>query len=285
MTDPEVNHDHLFKVLLQHFFAEFMELFYPAAAARLRGAEVAFLDKDLFTDAPGARHRGKRREPDVVARVETTAGQPEIVLIHIEVQRRRANTFGTRMAEYYALLRLRHRVPVFPVVIYLTRGAGGLGRDHYQESVFGEVVVDFHYHRVGVPDLDADDYLRSDNPLAYGLAALMRPGPRGRVATKAECLIRIARAVLDESRKLVLANCVETYLRLDENEQEQFEHMVGAPAYQEVTQMLSIYEERGIAKGALKAKRETTLRLLRHKFGALPDAVQDQIQDIRPSPP
>ncbi len=50
--------------------------------------------------------------------------------------------------------------------------------------------------------------------------------------------------------------------------------------------MLSIYEERGIAKGeahgiakgSLQGKRDVVLRLLRHKFGDLPDAVRGRIE-------
>ena len=45
-------HDQLFKELFQHFFTEFMALFYPQVATRLDFVAVTFLDKDLFTATP-----------------------------------------------------------------------------------------------------------------------------------------------------------------------------------------------------------------------------------------
>lgn len=265
-------HDQLFKELLRAFFAEFMELFFPTVAEQLDFSAVVFLDKEVFTDVPA----GSLREPDLIARVQTTIGEPEIILIHIEVQARREREFGARMAEYYMLLRLRYRLPVFPVALYLERGAGGVGTERYRESLFDWPVLTFNYHRIGVPDLAADEYLQGSNPLAYGLAALMRPGERRPAEVKADCLLRVARAVLDEARKVLLANCVETYLHLDAGEQQRFQQLIDQSPDEEVSEMLSIYEERGITKG----KRDAVLRTMRHKFGELPEPVRAQVQAI-----
>jgi hypothetical protein len=53
-TEPDeaepVDHDRLFKELLQTFFAEFLDLFLPAVAADVEPGNVEFLDKELFTD-------------------------------------------------------------------------------------------------------------------------------------------------------------------------------------------------------------------------------------------
>jgi hypothetical protein len=107
-------------------------------------------------------------------------------------------------------------------------------------------------------------------------------------------LLRIARAVMDEARKALLVNCVETYLRLDEKEQALYEELVAQPEQKEVKEMLTVYEERGIAIGeqrgiaigeqrgiaigTVRGKRDATLRVLRKKFGTLPKAVEARIQ-------
>jgi hypothetical protein len=183
---------------------------------------------------------------------------------------------------------------VLPVVIYLSRGAGGLGTEVHEQTLFGKPVVRFEYGRVGVSDLPAEAYLLSNNPLAYGLAALMRLGERRPAELKVACLLRIARAVMDEARKALLVNCVETYLRLDEKEQALYEELVAQPEQKEVKEMLTVYEERGIAIGeqrgiaigeqrgiaigTVRGKRDATLRVLRKKFGTLPKAVEARIQ-------
>lgn len=272
-------HDQLWKELLNTFFREFFECFFPAVAARLDFSAVEVLDKELFTDVP----EGLLRKPDFIARVQTLDGQSELVLIHIEVQKQRQKEFGARMSEYFMLLRLRFRLPVFPVVVYLERGSGGLGTERYQESVFDVPVLTFNYQRVGVPDLEAEE-IDATNPLVYGLAALMKRGRKSKAQHKADCLLQIARAVIDEARKSLLVNCVETYLPLSENEQQDFDKITQKPNFQEVTQMQSVYETRGeargVARGIITGKRETALMLLQVKFGELPPAATLHVQEM-----
>jgi len=95
-----VSHDQLFKDLLQAFFREFMELFFPTVAARLDFTQTTFLMQEVFTDIP----TGEQRNVDLVAQVMTLDGAPELILIHLEVQGERRGAFPARMSEYYMLL-------------------------------------------------------------------------------------------------------------------------------------------------------------------------------------
>ena len=265
-------HDALFKELLRAFFREFLELFFPDAAERLDFSRVSFLDKELFTDLP----EGSRRELDLLAQTYTRDGEPELILVHVEVQARREREFPYRMFEYYALLRLRHRVPVFPVVIYLSPGAGGLMREQYAEAIFGRDVLTFRYDCVGLPDLSADDYLERENPLAPALSALMKPAGAGRALQKALALRQTLLGSVDEARQSLLVNLVETCLKLDAAEEQAFRQVVGQQELGEVRRMLTIYEERGIIIG----KRDTLLQQLRLKFGELPESVVARVQEL-----
>jgi predicted transposase/invertase (TIGR01784 family) len=113
-----MGHDQLFKTVLERLLQGFLELFFPEVAARLDFETLRFHDKEVFANVPA----GRVREPDVVAQLQTRNGEPEIVLIHIEVQARPETDFAPRMFEYYSLLRLHHRVPVFPIVLYVRGG-------------------------------------------------------------------------------------------------------------------------------------------------------------------
>jgi hypothetical protein len=265
-------HDKLFKELLHAFFVEFLQLFFPEVAARLDFTRVEFLDRELFTDIP----EGSRREADVVAQVLTLDGQPELILVHIEVQAKRARAFPYRMFEYYALLRLRYKVPVFPVVLYLAPGAGGLTREEYTEGLFGEDILRFRYRAIGLPDLSADDYREQANPLA-ALSALMQPSQLGRLVQKYRSIRQALASPVDEARKALLVNLIEQYLPLNAEEETEFAQLLGQADTQEVKEMLTVYEERGIVKG----KRDTLQRLLRRKFGDLPEAMITKIQAIQ----
>ncbi|HLJ57637.1 MAG TPA: hypothetical protein VKT77_21560 [Chthonomonadaceae bacterium] len=70
--------------------------------------------------------QGAQREADLVAQVYSLEGEPELILTHIEVEAERRGSFAERMHEYYMLLKLRHRRLIFPIVLYLSPGAGGL---------------------------------------------------------------------------------------------------------------------------------------------------------------
>jgi hypothetical protein len=268
-----MSHDQLFKDLLQAFFREFMELFFSNVATRLDFAQVTFSTTEVFTDIP----EGEQRNADLIARVMTLDGKPELILVHLEVQAVRRNVFPFRMCEYYWLLRLRHRLRVFPIALFLAPGAGGLVRETYVESLFDEEVLRFQYHAVGLPDLSADDYRESANPLAPALSALMRPGSLGKLALKVESLRRVLVSNVDEARKSLLLNVVERYMPLSIAEEVEFVSLIGQEEAQEVRNMLTIYEERGIVTG----KRDLTLHLLRRKFGELPEPVITKLQAIQ----
>lgn len=88
-----LRHDQLLKQLLREFFAEFLDLFFPDVAQSLDFSRVDFLDKEAFTDLP----EGSRREMDLVARTRRLDGQPEVILIHLELQARRTRDFPYRL--------------------------------------------------------------------------------------------------------------------------------------------------------------------------------------------
>jgi hypothetical protein len=165
------------------------------------------------------------------------------------------------------------------VVLFVTRGRGTVGKARYEERIFGHRIVAFDYWRIALANLRAEEYLASENPLAYGLAALMDAGERRPAELKAECLVRIARALVDEARRMLLANCVETYLPLEEEEeQREFEELVQQPGYQEVSQMRSVYEIAGEKRGTVIGRQEAALLQLRRKFGTLPERVEARIR-------
>ena len=267
---PFMSHDQLFKDLLRAFFREFLELFFPQIAVRLDFSQVRFLDKELFTDLP----EGKQHEADLVVEVSTLDGQPEIILIHGEVERQRRGTFPERMHDYYRMLRLRHRHLVYPIVVYLSPGTGGVKKETHTDILFGEEIERFTYTAIGLPDLSADDYRDVDNPLASGLSALMRVSALGKAVQKVGSLRKIAQSTVDEARKFLLINTVETYLTLDTSEEAEFQGLVTRPGTEEVREMISVYEERGIVKGL----QRRLLKEMHRKFGELSPEVIAKVE-------
>jgi hypothetical protein len=113
-----------------------------------------------------------------------------------------------------------------------------------------------------------------------------------RVHHKLLSLQRVVLSNLDEARKSLLVNVIESYLQLDEVEVVQFNELVASSDAEEVREMMTIYEERGIEKGILqgieqgieqgitRGKRELLLRQMRSKFGELPDKVVQKLEQL-----
>src|SRR5436309_14533181 len=91
-----IGHDQLYKQLLQAFVPDFMRLFDPETAAALDLSTVSFRDTETFTGFP----HGERRTADLVAEAQTCEGAPELVLVHVEIQREREAQFPQRMWQY-----------------------------------------------------------------------------------------------------------------------------------------------------------------------------------------
>ena len=83
---------------------------------------------------------------------------------------------------------------------------------------------------------------------------------------------------------------METYVRLDESQQEQFQELMGTELYREAKPFMITTYERGKAdgklegreKGKLEAGRETAILLLETKFGSLPSKVHQRITEMAP---
>jgi hypothetical protein len=68
-------------------------------------------------------------------------GEPELVIVHVEIQRERVPHFGHRMWQYYVALRQRENKPVIPIALVFYAGRDGIAREEYEEAVFSYSVI------------------------------------------------------------------------------------------------------------------------------------------------
>jgi hypothetical protein len=210
-----VGQDQLFKAILEALLRDFLELFFPDEAARLDFDTLRFLGKEVFANVP----EGEVRQADVVARLETLDGQPELILVQVEVQAEHRSDFPLRMFEYYAVLRLHYRLPVLPIVLYL-RGGPRSRLAEYREDLFGQELLTFRYHSVALARLPAEEYVGT-SPLGAALSALMRLRKGGdRAALMASMLERVAARGFNEALKYLLLNAIKTYFVLSDEDHE-----------------------------------------------------------------
>jgi len=268
-----MEYDQLFKNLLKTFFQPFIELFFPEVAPRLDWLEIEFLEQEKFTDIP----EGESRYVDVVAKVATKEGKPEIILVHVEIENPWRSTFPFRMFEYYALLRLRHQLPVFPIAVLPERGVKGFEPETYSEELFGHELLNFNYFHIGLKGISVDDYWDDNNPISWGFASLMDSGERERALLLIECYRRVRDSSLNEAEKSLLINFIVTCFQLTPKEEAGLQRLLEGEDYQEVREMQETYFDKLERRGM----RKILSQLLQTKFGPLPESVADGIQKIK----
>jgi Putative transposase, YhgA-like len=278
-------HDSIFKQLLRSFFADLLRLVVPELAARLDLERTVHLDKEFFTPA------GIRRELDVLVEVPFQKLGVPALLVHVEVEARARPGMGWRLWRYRRQIQAVHERHVLPIVLYLQRGRPGVEVRVLDEDLLGADLADFRYVALGLAGADGEAYLARPEPLAWALAALMAPGTRSRPAYKLACLSRIAAADLEESKRMLLVNCVETYLELNLEERAEYSALCTVPENREVRAMAMTWAEKLEAKGlekgmqrgmlqGIRALRRVLLSLLEQRFGALPEETRQRVEAI-----
>lgn len=180
--------------MLRSFFAEFLWLVVPNLAGHLDLRHPVFLDKEFFTV------EGQRRELDLLARMSFLSENREPLLIHVEVETRATSGMGRRLWRYRNQIQAVHDSQVLSIVLYLHRGGASVQSPALFETALVPALESFRYISFGLAGCDAAEYLSRPEPLAWGLAALMRPVSFTRPQLKLSCLRRIATAELDETR-------------------------------------------------------------------------------------
>ncbi|HXU46594.1 MAG TPA: DUF4351 domain-containing protein [Thermoanaerobaculia bacterium] len=279
------SHDRLFKNLFRAFFLDLLALADGELAAGLSRKGIEFLEKELSL-VP----EGKRREVDLLAAIPDQAGETRL-LVHLEIEKQARSTIGRRLWRYSLQLHLRHREPLVSLVVFLHGGPSGPVWAVHIEEARGRETTRFSYLSFGLSRMPAEDLLARPEPLAWGLAALARPGALGRVGLKLELLRRIAGAKIGEVERLLLVNCVETYLQLTGREATEFDALRTRDSL-EVEEMELTWadqiEAKGVAKGiergvekGVDRLRQTVLRQLDQRFGQVSPALRRRVEAIR----
>lgn len=281
-----MDHDQRFKTLIKEFFEPFLLLFFKTWAERLDCSRVEWLDKEIFPDPP----EGLRRTLDLVGKLPTrqpVPGQTEmepaswLALVHIEVESPDSvASFRPRMFHYYTHLRNTYQLPVLPIAIFLRVGLDGIGIDVYEERFWELRPVHFEYLYVGLPALDAVEYVEGENWLGVALAALMKITPERVAWLGAEALRRIKEAPLNDQQRFLLGECVEAYLPLDERQQAEFETLLASKPFEGARTMNVTSYEKGIEKGVEKGKRDALCELLEDRFGPLSADVLKKLEQL-----
>ncbi|MES1241921.1 MAG: hypothetical protein ABUT39_09915 [Acidobacteriota bacterium] len=200
-----------FRELFQTFLGDFLRIAAPDFSAHLLPDQARFPVLDLAgwsaeeRDAAGA-----------VADVPTRAGGSATVLIHTEPGPLGPAETARRLSRYFLALQAKYVQPVLLTTVWLRGGRPGLNLESVSVNpLLGVEMVRIFYTAFGLGESRAEHYLERPEPLAWALAALMRPARRGPAAHRQACLRRIAdiaKIGLSDREARLLRMCVEDWM-------------------------------------------------------------------------
>jgi Domain of unknown function (DUF4351)/Putative transposase, YhgA-like len=273
-----IDHDRLFKELLTTFFVEFLDLFLPEVLVYLETDSLQFLDKEVFTDVTA----GDRYEADLIVKVKFRE-QESYFLIHVENQAYKQPDFSKRMFRYFSRLYEKFDLPVYPVVVFSYDSPKTPETNLHQVAFPNKVVLQFTYDTIQLNRLNWRDFLHQQNPVATALMSKMNIATAERRQVKFECLRLLATLRLDSARMRLISGFIDTYLRLNAEEERLLQVDIDSiePREKEaVMQIVTSWMEEGISQGKQEATVSLIMRLLRARVGMLTPELEQRVQQL-----
>ena len=285
MSADQIDHDRLFKELLETYFAEFMQIFFPAAAQAIDLKQIKFLQQEIFTDVTA----GEKHEVDILVETQLK-DEPGLILIHVEPQAYAQKDFNERMFIYFSRLYEKYRRKILPVAIF-SYDQERDEPDTFQIGFSFLEVLRFQFYKLELKKLNWRHYIDSNNPAAAALLSKMGFKPGERVRVKLEFMRMLARLKQDPARTELLGGFFETYLKLNREEEEQLYHELGKIDKKEadtIMQITTSWHEKGRMEGRVEGRVEGRIeggqdaicKYLVTRFKVDPAIARDKVQHI-----
>jgi hypothetical protein len=275
------DHDQRMKVAVREFLAEFAGLTVPSWVGRYRLAEAEWQEQEVFLNPP----QGERRVLDLVARVPLAQpiGPATDSLLHVEIESGDSLTaLRERMPRYHHTLLYRSVLPVLSLALYLGVGLEGVGWDEAPETYWEEQLGTTRWRYLGLPRLDAFEYVEGDNILGVALSVLMRCPEDQQPRLKLRAMQRVAQAELNAYRRFLLMELIEAYLPLVGPHLQEYQRLLVTEEFQMVRALGQTTFEKGVEqgeeRGVLKGQRELLLRQLERRFGPLSPGARTRLE-------
>ncbi|WP_295426688.1 DUF4351 domain-containing protein [uncultured Thiodictyon sp.] len=281
---PADDYDTPWKDALEHHFPEFLAFYFPDAHAGIdwsRGYQ--FLDKELAQVTKDAE-LGKRYVDKLVA-VHRHDGAEDWVYIHIEIQGGHDSAFAKRMFVYNYRLFERYDRPVASLAVLAddspdwrpsTYGYELFGCRHFLEYPLVKLID--HAARL-------DALLEDPNPFAIVTAAhLLTRQTRGDAERRYAAKWRLTRLLYerdwDRQRIIDLYFVIDWMMYLPPGLQDKLWQEISTLERNKTMPYVSSVERIGYQRGRREEAGALVCRLLKRRFGPLPQDFEDRIATL-----
>ncbi|BDA67391.1 hypothetical protein CAL7716_015570 [Calothrix sp. PCC 7716] len=301
-----IDHDSLFKKLIQNFFLDFIELFFPDISDVLDKDSITFFPQEILTDV----RKGEKKIIDVLVQAKYK-NETTLFIIHIEHQSYIQKDFSERMFLYFADLFKIYGIPIIPIVIFSHDAPLTVQPSSFNISARGKNVLQFDYEVVQLNQLNWQDFMNIQNPVASALMSKMKIGASERPMVKLISLQLLTSLGLNAAQVGQISGFIDTYLKLNTEEEEVFNSQIAtieSEKKEQVMEIVTSWMEKGIEKGKELGREEGkelgreegreegmqlgkelgkqeeaasfVLRLLQRRFGNLSQSQQERIQGL-----
>ncbi|HEY4599785.1 MAG TPA: Rpn family recombination-promoting nuclease/putative transposase [Cerasibacillus sp.] len=253
-------HDQLFKELIHTFFQEFLEVFFPDIHEAIDFHTITPLSEEVHTDLI----EGDTRRLDIVVQVKLKQ-EDALIIVHIEPQSTTQTDFHERMFQYFSLLYNKYKKPIIPIAVFSYDE--NWEKDQFTLGLSEFQILTFNFLSLHLRKKNWRDYITSNNPAAAALLSKMGYSEKERIQVKKEFLRMMATMELNPAKQRLIYGFFETYLKLnDEEEEKLMEEVKKMDDAEKILELPISYEERGIKKGIKKGiergKKEVALEML-----------------------
>ncbi|MDN5345452.1 MAG: hypothetical protein PWQ18_1566, partial [Clostridia bacterium] len=198
--------------------------------------------------------------------------------------------FNARMFIYFSRLFEKHRLKILPIAVF------SYDQPHDEPDSFTVNfsfldVLQFHFYKLELKKLYWRDYINSDNPVAAALLSKMGFNAQERVRVKVEFMRMLTRLRLDPARMELLGGFFESYLKLNQQEEEDFYKELGKMDRKEadvIMQITTSWHEKGRMEGKMEgriegkveAKQDAICKYLARRFGERTGDLQQAVQEV-----
>ncbi len=277
-----IDHDRLFKELIQTFFWEFIELFIPEVLDYVNQDSLTFLPEEIFIDVTS----GDKRKIDLLAQVKWR-DQDTYFLIHLENQAYNQKEFERRMFHYFARLDAKYLLPIFPVVIFSYDKPKRPEKSQYTVNFSNRKILEFNYVAIQLNNLRWRNFLNQPNPIAAALMAKMDFNHEERVRVKLECLRMLVTLQLNPAKMELISGFIDTYLKLNATEEQQLDtelkqaNLIEEEGIMEIiTSWMEKGIEQGITQGIEQGEQKIIKRQLKRRFNNIDTTLENRINGL-----
>ncbi|WP_407884854.1 Rpn family recombination-promoting nuclease/putative transposase [Scytonema sp. NUACC26] len=282
--NPPTEYDSPWKDILQIYFPEFMQFFFPAAYDEINWEKgIEFLDKELQEAVKDAEIG--RRFADKLVKLYLKNGQEKWVLIHLEVQAQEESDFPSRMFTYNYRIYDTYKKPVASLAI-LGDEKPNWRPSQFRYSLFG-CSLNFQFPIVKLVDYQQrlSELENEVNPFATiviaHLTALNTQRDRNeRKVQKLALVRRLYKQGLEQQDVLNLLAFIDWMLTLPPDLEEQFKLEVQQMEAGQSMKYVTSFERSGIELGKQQEAVLLITRQLNRRFGNINDTFLERVRSL-----